>query len=397
MAITVNQAVVGPTRWTFGTHSLTAIYNGDSNFAPSTSAAVMQNIQPVTIVASPQQPNKNVMTVSGTYADDTITIGPGGQSGQIQVNIQEASPGQYHFNSSYDATSLAALSVYGGTNNNTIQIGNVNVPAVLSAPAATGSNTFTLTGSLGTPTIVLGGPGNNTIVGWNNATIWNITGPNSGSARHISFSNIQNITGGNAIDRFRFAEGGSLSGRIDGGSGHPNWLDYTLCTSNIFVNLANGTAGHAGSIANIQNIRGGGGNDVLSGGSQAAILIGGPGNDTITGGAIGSILIGGAGTDQITGQSGMDILIGGTTDYDDGQFLVPLLRIMRAWSSGGDVAARIARIKSGQNLNGDSLKMGTTVHDDGAANTLTGGGNANWFLKGSNDTITDLQTGDTVN
>jgi PhoPQ-activated pathogenicity-related protein len=397
VSTTVNQTVVGPTRWTFGTHSLTATYSGDSNFAASTSAALMQSIQPVTVVPNPQQPGKNIITVSGTYADDTITITAGIQAGQIQVDIQETSPGQYHFNSSYDATSLAGLYIYSGTTNNTIQIGDMNFPTIMIGAAAAGSNTFTLTAGLGHPTIVMGGPGTNTLRGPNVNSVWNINGPNSGGTQCISFAYIQNLIGGTGIDRFQFAEGGSLSGRIDGGSGNPNWLDYALCTSGVSVNLANGTASHAGSIANIQHVRGGGGNDVLTGGSQAAILLGGPGNDTITGGVLGSILVGGPGTDQLTGQSGMDILIGGTTDYDNGQSLVPFLQLMNAWSAGSDLATRIAALKSGQNLNGVSLNMGTTVHDDGAANTLTGGGNVNWFLKGANDTITDLQSGDIVN
>jgi hypothetical protein len=50
-------------------------------------------------------------------------------------------------------------------------------------------------------------------------------------------------------------------------------------------------------------------------------------------------------------------------------------------------------------LNGSAaLILGSTVKDDGAADTLTGGGGGdNWFFKGSKDTITDLQPTDRVN
>jgi hypothetical protein len=59
---------------------------------------------------------------------------------------------------------------------------------------------------------------------------------------------------------------------------------------------------------------------------------------------------------------------------------------------------RVTNLKSGGGLNGTStLVFGTSVKDDTATNTLTGGAGMDWFFKGLHDTITDLQAGEQVN
>jgi hypothetical protein len=158
--------------------------------------------------------------------------------------------------------------------------------------------------------------------------------------------------------------------------------------------------GVGGTVQNIQNVRGDDAGDMLTGDAQGNILIGGAGVDSIAGGSGGSILIGGRGADTVTGSTSNDIVIGGTTTYDGSSIAndMALEAILAEWQSADSFSQRVADIKNGVGPNGsDRLVLGSTVHDDGAANTLAGGGGPNWFFKGAHDTITDLKPGDQVN
>jgi Ca2+-binding RTX toxin-like protein len=59
-------------------------------------------------------------------------------------------------------------------------------------------------------------------------------------------------------------------------------------------------------------IRGGEGDDVLTGGAGADKLIGGPGNDELNGRGGDDLLIGGSGDDTLNGGTGEDKLLGGS-------------------------------------------------------------------------------------
>src|SRR6185436_4377569 len=84
--------------------------------------------------------------------------------------------------------------------------------------------------------------------------------------------------------------------------------------------------------ADVENLRGGGDNDILTGNGAANIIWGGGGNDTIRGGNGNDTVYGEAGVDDLDGQAGDDYIIGGagadallvggagndTIDADDG-------------------------------------------------------------------------------
>ncbi|KZD20585.1 DUF5801 repeats-in-toxin domain-containing protein [Tardiphaga robiniae] len=74
-------------------------------------------------------------------------------------------------------------------------------------------------------------------------------------------------------------------------------LSYAGTTEGVAVNLALGTATGFISVANIENVTGGSGDDTLIGNSGANALIGGIGNDVLTGGAGSDSLNGGTGND----------------------------------------------------------------------------------------------------
>src|SRR5262245_15259350 len=97
---------------------------------------------------------------------------------------------------------------------------------------------------------------------------------------------------------------------LDLGEGE-NWpvmdaLDYAGTTGAVTVNLATGTGTGFTSIAGVENVFGGSGNDVLTGDAEPNSLAGGAGLDSLDGGAGNDFLEGGGG-----GNGDQDILTGG--------------------------------------------------------------------------------------
>jgi hypothetical protein len=126
-----------------------------------------------------------------------------------------------------------------------------------------------------------------------------------------------------------------------------------------------------------------------------ANLAGGSGADTFrigTGGVSGSIDGGGD-----------SILIGGTTAYD--QNLTALQAIMAEFArTDRNFHQRVNDIMTGTGLNGpyvlntDPTLGPVTVFDDGAADTLTGGGGLDWFfVHKRQDLIVNKKPGDKIN
>jgi hypothetical protein len=264
-------------------------------------------------------------------------------------------------------------------------------------------------GAFTLPVTFTGGTGNNTLVGPNAAETWNLTGANAGKFGTVSFTGVQNLVGGSASDVFKFGAKGSLSGSLSGGGGG-DWLDYSGLTAAVTVNLQTGAAtgvagGAAGKVANIQDVHGGNGGNTLTGSAQGNILIGGTGNDRIIGGSGVSLLIGDKGSDTIIGGSGGDILIGGYTTYDTMTTAneTALMGILAEWQSADSYATRFHDINTGTGggLNGTKkLNWGTTVKDDGAADTVTAAASAqalDWFFQGLGDQLFNLQPGEHVN
>ena len=150
------------------------------------------------------------------------------------------------------------------------------------------TGTATGTGGLRNIEILIGGSGNNTLTGANADNAWQITGANAGSVDGTTFTGFGILTGGTANDTFVFADGASVTGRLDGGAGL-NALDYSAYTTSVTVNLLTGTATGTNGVANIQKVIGGHGDDTLIGGNNVTFGFGdNPGHDTITSGAQGT-------------------------------------------------------------------------------------------------------------
>jgi len=84
-----------------------------------------------------------------------------------------------------------------------------------------------------------GAGGSDSLTADDRANIWNIVALDSGSVTGVgSFSNIENLTGGTALDAFVFADGSSISGQVDGGVGSDS-VDLSAQTGAVSISLGN--------------------------------------------------------------------------------------------------------------------------------------------------------------
>ena len=119
------------------------------------------------------------------------------------------------------------------------------------------------------------GSGTTTLVATSSATVFNVTGSNSGNVTGgPAFSSIESLQGSTGNDTFAITGSGSLAGTIVGGLG-TDVLTYAGYASNVSVSLAASTAtgvnaGVAGAFSGIERIVGGSGADTLSGYSSAS-------------------------------------------------------------------------------------------------------------------------------
>ncbi len=115
-----------------------------------------------------------------------------------------------------------------------------------------------------------------------------------------TYSGIRNLTGSVNNDKLE-GDANPLGNRFDGGSAGNDSVTYEHSTEAIVASLATnlGSFGDAinDSYVSIENLIGGGGNDLLTGGATANRLEGLGGDDTLEGGAGADQLLGGTGVD----------------------------------------------------------------------------------------------------
>ncbi len=333
-----------------------------------------------------------VVNVESTFAGIPVAINLTGGNDTVNISptAQEVS------------TIRGALTIVGGTGTSIVNVedtnatGNTRFTLTTSGLRANGWAELSFSGITGLN--IAGGTGINTLAGLNTVNTWNITGPNAGNLnRWLGFTGIANLTGGTAMDTFVFANGGSLTGNINGNSGG-DWLDYSGLSTPVTVNLATGSATSVGKrVINVSNVRGGSGGNTLTANRNGSILIGGAGNDTLVGGAGRSILIGEGGTDVINGKRGNALEIDGSTTFD-GNFAA-LDAILAEWQSTSDsFKDRVNKIRAGVSYgNGEMASFSSATVTANGTSTLTGGSGSNWFWVGSGSTITNLKKRDRVN
>lgn len=96
------------------------------------------------------------------------------------------------------------------------------------------------------------------------------------------------------------------------GGGGRDTLDYSQRSTSVFVHLGAGAATSTGGVSNIENVKGGSGNDWLIGDEKDNVLQGLGGNDILSGMAGNDRLFGGDGDDRLKGGDGIDFLNGGS-------------------------------------------------------------------------------------
>lgn len=177
------------------------------------------------------------------------------------------------------------------------------------------------------------------------------------------------VFGGDGNDQI-FATDSTAPVTVYGEAGHD------MITGGSHNDLLDGGAGvdriYAG--AGDDMIFGGEGGDNIDGGAGNDIVAAGAGNDRVFGSNGRDLLIGGLGEDHLAGGDDDDLLIGGTTSYDAHQ--ASLLAIMAEWTQPTLLDSRVAGLSFGVG----ALQLGTTVQDDGSADSLIGGLGDDWIV-----------------
>ena len=119
--------------------------------------------------------------------------------------------------------------------------------------------------------------------------IENLTGT-SGNDSLTGDANANQLQGMTGDDTLVGGDGNDTLNGGEGGETNGDTADYSAATAgqNLNINLTSSTAtdqfGATDTLQNIENVTGGGGDDILTGDSSANVLTGGGGDDTLMGG-----------------------------------------------------------------------------------------------------------------
>jgi len=171
------------------------------------------------------------------------------------------------------------------------------------------------------------------------------------------------VNTGGGDDSISMLPGAAVGSLTLDGQGGINTLDYSAYATDVVVNLTMGTATNVvGGIANVANVTGGAGHDILVGAAGKNVLAGGGGRD---------LLIGGVGGDWLDGGADDDLLFDGTTAYDSDP--ATLVAIRSVWVDPAlSYEDRVDNLRS-------NYFGGGTVTSDGEADELIGQGGRDWF------------------
>jgi Ca2+-binding RTX toxin-like protein len=192
-----------------------------------------------------------------------------------------------------------------------------------------------------------GGAGNDTLSGGGDASTG---GASSLLLRLAGGIGDDSLTGSTRSDAF-VQEAGADTYR--GGAGADS-VSYAAATATVVVTVGSGandgTVGEKDNVAwDVETVRGGAGNDVLTGTGSRQLLYGNAGNDRLSGGNGNDLLRGGAGNDILTGGAGTDSMFGDAGA--DRFFALDRVRDVLAGGLGVD-RARADRIDSKSSVEG---------------------------------------------
>ena len=289
------------------------------------------------------------LIITGTSRNDVIIVEPRPSNrSQVRVKLNGKTV------SIVSRDDVQHIVVFGGSGNDTIIVN-----ATLTTPA-------TLFGEAGNDTIIGGrgadgidgGDGRDTLIGGGGDDT--ICGGNGNDVIHGQGGN--DIVGGDAGNDIVFGDGGN--DLVLGGDGNDK----------VFGGSGN------------DQVFGQAGNDQVFGQAGLDAIVGGDGNDKVFGGAQRDVVIGGAGSDQLFGEAHDDILISGSTAFDEDQDA--LFALLVDFNSTDSYATRVSNLTNGTGTSGIILDD-TAVIDDGAIDTLFGGGGLDLFVIGARDRVRD--------
>ena len=255
------------------------------------------------------------------HADGTVSVTDGTDTLNNVANMQQIVGGSGNNTYQFDPGATFAGTINGGSGGtNTLDYSgyttgvNVNLQTGIATGTQGVSNINKIVDGRANDTLTGNASGNTTFV-FSNTKALNFSAVTTGltfdihangtvsvadsSPQTISagVATVGSIIGGSGSNTYAFDNGALYSGAINGGVGGTNTLDYSAYTTAVTVNLATGKATGTTGISNIRNIKGGSGDDVLTGDTNANTIQAGAGNDTITGGGGNDTLVGGSGND----------------------------------------------------------------------------------------------------
>ena len=217
-----------------------------------------------------------------------------------------------------------------------------------------------------------------TLIAANPANTWTISALNGGTVGAFTFSAIENLTGGTGADAFKFTTG-SVTGKIDGGTG-TDTLDYSGDGgAAVTVNLATSTTTKTGGFANIEKI--------VGSSSTADTLIGANAANTWTisaanGGTVGAFTF--SAIENLTGGTGADAFkftTGSVSGKIDGGAGTDTLD----YSGDGGVAVTVNLATGTATKTGGFANIENVVGSSSTADTLIGANAANtWTISAAN-------------
>jgi filamentous hemagglutinin family protein len=220
----------------------------------------------------------------------------GGIQGNLTPLITTTGPG---FDNIDNITTNDFLSVFVGNNDNTtwmidgpnaftvnsVSFAGISFTNFGSIIAGTGADDFTFAGGTLSGTID-GGAGANTLRADNVANLWTLTGPTGGTVTGLggSFTNINDISGGNNVDRFTVVGASSFAGLVSGALGTNTLVGGNVANNWDLTGPNEGNIGGFTSFMNVSRLMGGSAADTFnfSNTSTVGALDAGAGNDILT-------------------------------------------------------------------------------------------------------------------
>ena len=329
----------------------------------------------------------------GGLGSDVLLGGPGNDTYHFSpaTGTPEADSVTESTNAGTDTLSFAGITT------------NVVVNLTLATTQAVHTNRTLKLNSGSTLENANGGSGNDAMGG---NSLGNVLSGNGGNDALYPGLGNDYLIGGPGDDTYHFstATAGLEADTVTelAGSG-TDTLNFAGIQTNVIANLALTTVQnvHANRTLKLnlnnsfESVLGGSANDTLTGNALDNILVGNAGVDTLVGGDGRDMLIGGLGLDTLNGGTGDDIFIAGRTTSDTSLINLNILRTQ--WISSNTYAVRIANLRAGVGNPVVSLKARINVlNDAGEDDSLTGGGNSDWFFRAVDDVITDLLTGESL-